>query len=186
MLLNIHEEYSQVLDDDERAGEDDWFNDLGNKVCTLKRKNHNWLRSDQAERRSSKRSSRSCESRRSKLSGSSRKSQSSRARELEEKARIAELMAEAEHNEQRKLAETQAEMLKIQQEIAMSKARAGIYGQHDRKSLDGKGQLRDDNIDLAKRCQPINKAQSSSNCHRSNALQKTMMPYMTLVTTEVT
>ena len=79
MLLNIHEEYSQVLDDDERAGEDDWFNDLGNKVCTLKRKNHNWLRSDQAERRSSKRSSRSCESRRSKLSGSSRKSQSSRA-----------------------------------------------------------------------------------------------------------
>ena len=25
MLLNIREEYSQVLDDDERAGEDDWF-----------------------------------------------------------------------------------------------------------------------------------------------------------------
>ena len=25
MLLNIHEEYSQVLDDDEGAGEDDWF-----------------------------------------------------------------------------------------------------------------------------------------------------------------
>ena len=25
MLLNIREEYRQVLDDDERAGEDDWF-----------------------------------------------------------------------------------------------------------------------------------------------------------------
>ena len=25
MLLNIRQEYSQVLDDDERAGEDDWF-----------------------------------------------------------------------------------------------------------------------------------------------------------------
>ena len=25
MLLNIREEYSQVLDDDETAGEDDWF-----------------------------------------------------------------------------------------------------------------------------------------------------------------
>ena len=36
MLLNIHEEYSEVLDD-ERAGEDDWFDDLGDKVCTLKR-----------------------------------------------------------------------------------------------------------------------------------------------------
>ena len=54
MLLNIHEEYSQVLDDDERAGEDDWFDDLGNKVWTLKRKNHNWLRSAEAEIRSSK------------------------------------------------------------------------------------------------------------------------------------
>ena len=37
MLLNIHEEYSEVLDDDERADEDDWFDDLGDKVCTLKR-----------------------------------------------------------------------------------------------------------------------------------------------------
>ena len=36
MLLNIHEEYSEVLDD-ERAGEDDWFDDLGDKVRTLKR-----------------------------------------------------------------------------------------------------------------------------------------------------
>ena len=50
-------------------------------------------------------------------------------------------MAEAEHNEQRKLAENQAELLKIQQDIAMSKTRAEIYGQHDRKSLDGRGQL---------------------------------------------
>ena len=30
MLLNIHKEYSQVLDDDERAGQDDWFDDLDN------------------------------------------------------------------------------------------------------------------------------------------------------------
>ena len=41
MLLNIHEEYSQVLDDDERAGEDDWFDELDNKVFTFKRKIHN-------------------------------------------------------------------------------------------------------------------------------------------------
>ena len=115
MLLNIHEEYSQVLDDDKRAGEDDWFDDLDNKVCTFKRKIHKWLRrSAQTERRSSKGSSRSSESGRSKSSGSSRKSQSSHARELEEKARIAELMAEAEYIEQRQYAENQAEMLKIQ------------------------------------------------------------------------
>ena len=70
ILLNIHEEYSQVLDDDERAGEDDWFDDLYNKVCTFKRKIHNWLRSAETERRSSKGSSRSSESGRSKSSGS--------------------------------------------------------------------------------------------------------------------
>ena len=114
MLLNIHEEHSQVLDDDERAGEDDWFDDLDNKVCTFKRKIHNWLRSAETEMRSSKKSSRSSESGRSKSSGSPRKSQSSRGRELEEKARIAGLVAEAEYIEQRQYVENQAEMLKIQ------------------------------------------------------------------------
>ena len=44
MLLSIHEEYSQVLDDEKRADEDDWFDDLNNTVCTFKRKIHNWLR----------------------------------------------------------------------------------------------------------------------------------------------
>ena len=123
MSLSIHEEYSQVLDDNERAGQHDWFDDLDDKVCTFKRKIHNWLRSAETERMSSQGSSRSSESRRSKSSGSSRKSQSSRARKLEEKARIPKLMAEAEYIEQRQLAENQAEMLKIQQEIVKSKAR---------------------------------------------------------------
>ena len=128
MLLSIHEEYSHVLDDDERADEDDWFDDLDNTVCTFKRKIYSWLRSAKTERKSLKGLSRSSESRRRKSSGSSRKSQSSRARKLEEKARIAELMAEAEYIEQRQLAGNQAEMLKIQKEIAKSKARAEGYG----------------------------------------------------------
>ena len=171
MLLSIHDEYSQVLDDDERPDEDDWFDDLDNKVCTFKRKIHSWLRSAETERKSSKGSSRNSESRRSKSSGSS-KSQSSCARELEEKASIAELMAEAEYIEQRQLAENQAEMLKIQQEIAKSKTRAEVYGKHDAKSIDGRSQLSDDKIDLAERYQSRNIAQPSLHHHRSNALQK--------------
>ena len=63
MLLSINEEYSQVLNDDETADEDDWFDDLDNTVCTFKRKIHSWLRSAETERKSSKRSSRSSESR---------------------------------------------------------------------------------------------------------------------------
>ena len=45
-------------------------------------------------------------------------------------------MAEAECIEQRQYAENQTEMLRSQQEIAKSKARAQVYGQHDTKSVD--------------------------------------------------
>ena len=123
MLLNIHEEYSQVLDDNERADEDDLFDDLDIKVCAFRRKITNCLRNAETEKKSSKGSSGSSELRPSKSSGSSKKSRSSRARELKETARIAELMAKAKYIEQRQRAENQAEMLKIQREIAKSKAR---------------------------------------------------------------
>ena len=62
--------------------------------------------------------------------------------------------------------------MKIQQEIAKSKARAEVYSKHGTKCIDGRSQLLDDKIDLAQRCQPRNIAQSSLNCHKSNALQK--------------
>ena len=35
MLMSIHEEYNALLEDEERAVEDDWFNDLDNRVCTI-------------------------------------------------------------------------------------------------------------------------------------------------------
>ena len=186
MLLSIHEEYSQVLDDDERADEDDWFDDLDNKVCTFKRKIHSWLRSAETERKSSKGSSRSNESRQRKSSGSSRKSQSFHARELEERARIAKLLTEAEYIEQRQLAKNQVEMLKIQHEIAKNKARAEVYGKHDAKSIDGRSQLSDDKIDLAQRYQRRNIAQSFYTATEAMHCKRTMMPYMTLVMIEVT
>ena len=130
------------------------------------------MRSTEKERKSSKGSSRSSESRQSKSSQSSRKSQSSRARELEEKARIAELIAETEYIEQRQFTENRAEMLKIQQDIAKSKARAEVYGKHDTKSIDGRNQLSDDKIDFAQRCQPRNIAEPSLPHCRSDASQK--------------
>ena len=63
MLQTIHEEYSKVLDDDDRANEDDWFDDLDNKVSTFKMKIHSWLRSAETEMNSSKGSSGTSESR---------------------------------------------------------------------------------------------------------------------------
>ena len=47
-------------------------------------------------------------------------------------------------------------MLKIQQEIAKSKARAEVHGKHDTKSIDGRSQLSDNKINLAQIFQPRN------------------------------
>ena len=64
-------------------------------------------------------------------------------------------------------------MLKIQQEIAKSTARAEVYGQHGTKPVDDdRSQFPDDKIDLAQKCQSRNIAQSSLNFHRSNAMRK--------------
>ena len=60
-------------------------------------------------------------------------------------------MAEAEYIEQRQYAENQPEMLKIQQEIAKSKARAEVYDQLDTKFVDDRSQLSDDKIDVAQK-----------------------------------
>ena len=54
MLLKTHEKYSQVLDDDERADMDDWFDYLGNEVCAFMRNIHSRVRNAETERRHQK------------------------------------------------------------------------------------------------------------------------------------
>ena len=62
---------------------------------------------------------------------------------------MTELMVQAEYTEQRQLVENQAEMQKIQQEIAKSKARVEVYGKHNAKSTDRRSQLSDDKTDAS-------------------------------------
>lgn len=38
MLMDTHEEDNVLLDDEARATDNDWFDDLDNQVCTFKRK----------------------------------------------------------------------------------------------------------------------------------------------------
>ena len=59
MLLGVHEEYNALLEDEERAIDDDWFNDLDNQICTFKRKTLNWVNSAREKQQSSRRSCRS-------------------------------------------------------------------------------------------------------------------------------
>ena len=59
MLLDVHQEYSQLLGDDERGRGDNWFDDVDIQVCSFKRKVHCWLRKAAQRAKSSKCSSRS-------------------------------------------------------------------------------------------------------------------------------
>ena len=131
MLLDAHQEYNQLLGDDERGRDDDWFDDVDTQVCSFKRKVHCWLREAAQRVKSSKCSSRSSRSvsdkgsMNSKKSKDSHESRSSRAsreakslksstdREIEEKMKVAELIAEAELLQQKQIIQNEAEKLKI-------------------------------------------------------------------------
>ena len=54
MLLDAHQEYNQLLGDDERGRGDDWFDDVDTQVCSFKRKVHCWLREAAQRAKSSK------------------------------------------------------------------------------------------------------------------------------------
>ena len=136
LFVNLHEELNPMLEDSERAADDEWFEDIDERVCTFKRKTHNWLRvaeDNQHSRCPSSRSKGSRSSGQSRSSGSSKSkgSKSSREKEIEERVKMAELLAEAEFLEQRQKVENEAEMLKAQQELAKAKARVAAYSQHN-------------------------------------------------------
>ena len=54
MLLGTHEEYNALLEDEERAVDDDCFDDLASRVFAFKRKTLNWVNSVSKEQQSSR------------------------------------------------------------------------------------------------------------------------------------
>ena len=40
MLLDAYKEFNQLLGDDQRGRDDNWFDDVDTKVCSFKRKVH--------------------------------------------------------------------------------------------------------------------------------------------------
>ena len=45
MILEVHEEYHQLIEDKVKQEEDEvWFDKLDENVCTFKHKVHNWLK----------------------------------------------------------------------------------------------------------------------------------------------
>ena len=92
-LLLVHQEYHLLLDEEEKPTEEEWFEEVDERVFTFKHQVHNWLRDTDMERantsrQSSKKGSKSCSSRSSR-----RTKTSSSGRAVEEKSK---LVAEAE------------------------------------------------------------------------------------------
>ena len=73
MLLDAHQEYNQLLGDDERGRDDDWFDDADTQICSFKRKVHCWLRGAAQRAKSSKCLSKSSRSVSDKKSVNSKK-----------------------------------------------------------------------------------------------------------------
>ena len=76
MLIDVHQDYNQLLDDDEREKDDNWFDEIDTQVCSFKRKVHCWLRETAQRTNSAKSFSRSSKSISDKGSRSSRVSKS--------------------------------------------------------------------------------------------------------------
>ena len=62
MLLDAYKEFNQLLGDDQRGRDDNWFDDVDTKVCSFKRKVHCWLTEAAQRVKTSKCSSRSSRS----------------------------------------------------------------------------------------------------------------------------
>ena len=129
MLLSAHEEYNEILDNEARLKEDEWFDEIDNQVISFKNIICSLKNAEEENKsKSSTRSSRSSASRTSKgskiskESRSFRGSKSSRVKELEDKIRVAELAAEAELLEQKQIIEREVQKLENREELAKARA----------------------------------------------------------------
>ena len=115
----------------DKYNDDEWFEEVDERVFTLKHKVCNWLEDAEAEQGHSCKKSSKIGSK-STNSGSSRRTEpsnckSSRERAMEEKAKLAEILAQVEFLEKRQLAKNQGERLKIQEKLAKAKSRSEVY-----------------------------------------------------------
>ena len=136
LLMSLHREYSAMLSEEEQMENDDWFDFVEEEVFAFKRKINLWLKNVEEDQKLCARSERS-HSKRSfkkivksnmiKTSGSSSRSPGSKTRTLEENSKLAELEAEEAFLVRTQMADSEEEMLKIQQMVAKTRAKIKIF-----------------------------------------------------------
>ena len=142
LLLEVHQEYNSLLDDDNRERDNEWFDETDSQACSFKRKVHSWLREaekkDEASKKSSKGSKslskRSEHSNKSKASEGSKSSKSTRSskssskeKEIEERLKVAELLAEASLLQEKQRVNNEIEKLQMRERLVKAKARVRAY-----------------------------------------------------------
>ena len=136
LLMSLQREYGVMLREEEEVENDDWFDFVDEEVFTFKRKINLWLKNVEEDQRSCARSERSHSKRSFKKSvksnmiktlGISSRSSGSKTRALEENAKLAELEAEEAFLVRKQMADSEEEMLKIQQMVAKTRAKTKIF-----------------------------------------------------------
>ena len=128
ILIEVHREYNSLLPLEMQEQDEDWFDDIDEKMMSFKNRIHNLIRDVEHERKeqlsSKSRYVTSKHSSRRKSSSSSFPSRSSKdKRALQEKLRMAELLAEAEFLKKRQSAKIQEEKLKTEENIVIPRQR---------------------------------------------------------------
>ena len=142
LFQKIESIQKEMITLDTNYNDDGWFDQLDEKVFSIKYKIHGWLKDVEKEseaittaskRRATSRCSRGTSSKRSsgKTAKSSRSSSgrcntSIKDQAIIKKMKVAELLAEQKYIERRKAAEYGGESLRIQQKVEKAKARAEV------------------------------------------------------------
>lgn len=124
MLLEINQ---KMINLDPNYTDEEWFEEIDEKVFTFKHQIHGWLKRAECEEASQ--CSKSVISKRSSRSSTTRISLKERA--IDEKLRIAELEAQSAFYERKRKMDFETEALKREEELAILKARAIVYEKED-------------------------------------------------------
>ena len=147
MILEVHKEYHQLIEDKVKQVEDKvWFDKLDQNVCTFKQMVHNWFKKvEESLERKSKRSSfgkKAHSGRSSSKSGWSQSSNSStKERAIAERIQIAELKAGASFVERKHATEYEAEPLRIQEQMTKAEARSKVFEMMDQQTTKSEADL---------------------------------------------
>ena len=126
----------EMIELDDNYTEDMWFSDIDDKVFAFKHRIHNWLKEGEKlvklgrKSKSSAKSSKSSGSKSSKSNStlSSRSPKLSvREKSIQEKVRVAELQTEASFMKKKRDAKWQAELLRLEEEMAIARVKVKIY-----------------------------------------------------------